>query len=135
MYATLSVYSHYQGKSDIIVRRLLLKAPTNENIITLKLGILKVSQIFNPKRPGRFCNFSKNWIKKFKLSISPQLRVPEKRTIARLKGLVLGFHFGQVNVAPVAARSFIILVCFSGIAAARGLVVTTEFYWDLLRAI
>ena len=51
----------------------------------------------NPKRPGRFCNFSKNWIKNFKLSISPQLRVPEKRTIA------------------------------------RGLVVTTEYHWDLLR--
>ena len=45
--------------------------------------------------------------------LSPQLRVPEKRTIARLKGLVLGFHF----VRP----------------AARGLVVTTEYYWDLLR--
>ena len=51
--------------------------------------------MINPKRPGRFCNFSKNWIKKFKLSISQQL--PEKRTIARLKGLVLGFHFGQVS--------------------------------------
>ena len=29
--------------------------------------------------------------------MSPQLRVPEKRTIARLKGLVLGFHFAQVS--------------------------------------
>ena len=32
-------------------------------------------------------------------SVSPQLRVPEKRTLARLKGLVLGFHFGQ-QVSP-----------------------------------
>ena len=54
-------------------------------------------QLVNPKRPGRFCNFSKNLMKKFELSISPQLRAPEKRTIARLKGLVLGFHFGQVS--------------------------------------
>ena len=39
-------------------------------------------------------------IQKFGLKIlnkSPQLRVQEKRTIARLKGLVLGFHFGQVS--------------------------------------
>ena len=48
--------------------------------------------------PGVFAFFSKNWIKKFKLSVSPQLRVPEKRTIARLKGLILGFHFGQVSL-------------------------------------
>ena len=54
-------------------------------------------QLVDPKRPGRFCNFSKNWIKKFKSSISPQLRVPEKQIIARLKCLVLSFHFGQVS--------------------------------------
>ena len=54
-------------------------------------------QLVNTKRPGRFCNFSKYWIKKIKLSIiklSPQLRLPEKRTRAHLKGVVLGFHFG-----------------------------------------
>ena len=38
-----------------------------------------------------------HWIEKIILSVSPQLRVPEKRTIARLKGLVLGFHFGHVS--------------------------------------
>ena len=52
---------------------------------------------FNPNRPGRFLKFSKNLPKKFQSSISPQLRVPEERTIARLKGLILGFHFGQVS--------------------------------------
>ena len=36
-------------------------------------------------------------MKNFKTSISPQLRVPEVRTTARLKGLVLGFHSGQVS--------------------------------------
>ena len=45
--------------------------------------------MFNPNRPGRFLKFSKNFNKNFKKLISPQLRVPEKRTIARLKGLVL----------------------------------------------
>ena len=84
--------------------------------------------LVNTKRPGRFCIFSKNWIKKFKLSISPQLRVPEKRTIARLKVLILGFHFGHVS--PCRFLFLEILVSFS---AARGLVVTTEYYWDLLR--
>ena len=54
-------------------------------------------QLVNTKRPGRFCNFSKKWIEKIKLSISPQLRLPEKRTIAHLKGVVLGFHFGKVS--------------------------------------
>ena len=47
--------------------------------------------------PGVFAIFQKKWIRKIKLSISPQLRVPEKQTIARLEGLVLGFHFGQVS--------------------------------------
>ena len=44
--------------------------------------------------PGVFANFQKVRLKNFK---SPQLRIPEKRTIARLKGLVLGFHFGRVS--------------------------------------
>ena len=46
---------------------------------------------------GVFANFQKI-LKNFKSSISPQLRVPEKRTVARLKGLVLGFHFGQMRL-------------------------------------
>ena len=50
-----------------------------------------------PKPPGRFRIFPKKWIKKFKSKISSQQRVPEKRTIARLKGLVLGFHFDQMS--------------------------------------
>ena len=54
-------------------------------------------ELFNPNRPGRFLKFSKNLPKNFQSSISPQLRVPEERTIARLKGLILGFHFGQVS--------------------------------------
>ena len=52
---------------------------------------------FNPNRPGRFLKFSKILNKTFKKLISPQLRAPEKQTIARLKGLVLGFHFAQVS--------------------------------------
>ena len=58
--------------------------------------IVKFEQ-FNPNRPGRFLKFSKNLNKNFKKLISPQLRAPEKQTIARLKGLVLGFHFAQVS--------------------------------------
>ena len=52
---------------------------------------------FNPNRPGRFFEIFEKFAKKIQLSISPQLRVPEERTIARLKGLILGFHFGQVS--------------------------------------
>ena len=89
-----------------------------------------------------FCKFSKKTAKKFQSSISPQLRVPEDRTIARLKGLILGFHFGQVS--PVAARAFLqnfsLFFRYRRFAAvpclvrpaARGLVATTEYYWDLL---
>ena len=51
----------------------------------------------NPNRPGRFLKFSKNLNENFKKLISPQLRAPEKQTITRLKGLVLGFHFAQVS--------------------------------------
>ena len=95
-------------------------------------GILIIfNKSVNPNWPGRFCKFSKIRIKNFK-SLSPQLRVPEKRTIARLKGLELGFHFGLVSPcrrAPLPSE----FVSFSGTAAARGLVVTTEYYWDLLR--
>ena len=70
------------------------------------MGVEKVSfdhikrllfQLVNPNRPGRFLKFSKNLNKNFKKLISPQLRAPEKQTIARLKGLVLGFHFAQVS--------------------------------------
>ena len=50
----------------------------------------------------------------------------------RLKGLVLGFHFDQMSPCRRAPSSRI-LVSFSGTAAARGLVVTTEYNWDLLR--
>ena len=89
-----------------------------------------------------FCKFSKKSAKKFQSSISPQLRVPKDRTIARLKGLILGFHFGQVS--PVAARAFLqnfslffryrrfAAVPYFVRPAARGLVVTTENFWDLL---
>ena len=63
-------------------------------------GVLAYTDFFpvlvNPNQPGRFLKFSKSLTKKFK-SISPQLRVPEEQTIARLKGLILGFHFGQVS--------------------------------------
>ena len=62
--------------------------------------------------------FKKSLTKTFESPISAQLRVPEKRTIAPLKGLVLGFRFGQVN---------------NSCRRARGLVVTTEYYWHLLR--
>ena len=46
--------------------------------------------------PGVFANYQK-LIEMFKSSLSLQLRVAEKRTMARLNGLVLGFHFGQVS--------------------------------------
>ena len=46
---------------------------------------------------GVSANFQKNQKMNFISLISPQLRVQEKRTVARLKGLVLGFHFGQVS--------------------------------------
>ena len=76
-----------RGNQTRPVRHTALQEKQLVSITTLHFEIF-----YNPKRPGRFCNFSKNWIKKFKLSIFPQLRVPEKRTIAPLKGLILGFH-------------------------------------------
>ena len=51
---------------------------------------------FNPKRPGRFCNFSKNWIKKLNHQYL-QLGVPEKQTNYSVSGacsnnrILLGF--------------------------------------------
>ena len=62
-----------------------------------KFAATRAWTMVNPNRPGRFLKFSKNLPKKFQSSISPQLRVPEEGTIARLKGLILGFHFGQVS--------------------------------------
>ena len=59
---------------------------------TLETSIIEI----NPNWPGVFANFLQKFCKIFSL-ISPQLRVPEKRTIARLKGLVLGFHFNQLS--------------------------------------
>ena len=56
-------------------------------------------------------------IEKFESSISPQLRVPENRTIARWKGPVLGFHFDPHFARPTEQER----------------VVTTQYYWDLLR--
>ena len=47
--------------------------------------------------PALFAIFRKIGFKKSKSSMSPQLRVPEERIIARLKGLVLGFHLDQVS--------------------------------------
>ena len=96
---------------------------------------------FNPNRHGRFLKFSKNLKKKFKKIISPQLRVPKKRTIARLKGLVLGFHFAQVSSCRRARlQNFSFFFRYRRFAAvplfvrpaARGLVVTTEYYRGLL---
>ena len=55
------------------------------------------TQKYYPLLTRAFCKFSKILIKSFKSLIFPQLRVPEKRAIARLKGLVLGFQFGQVS--------------------------------------
>ena len=61
----------------------------------------KFAKIFNflrfsvPIDLGVFKNFQKNDKKNLKPTISPQLRVPEDRTSARWKGLVLGFHFGS----------------------------------------
>ena len=55
--------------------------------------------------PGRFCKFSKNLNKNFNSIISPQLRISEKRTIARWKGLVLGFNFGQISPCRRAPHS------------------------------
>ena len=57
--------------------------------------------------PGVFANFQKKITEKFKSLISPQL--PEKRTIARLKGLVLGFHFDLMRPcrrAPLPSESY-----------------------------
>ena len=91
---------------------------------TLETSIIEI----NPNWPGVFANFLQKFCKIFSL-ISPQLRVPEKRTIARLKGLVLGFHFNQLSPsrrAPSPSEFVFFLV-------PRGLVVTTEYYWDLLR--
>ena len=52
---------------------------------------------------GVFANFQKKNKKSFLKLKSPQLRVQEKRTKARLKALlVMGFHFARW--APVAAR-------------------------------
>ena len=53
--------------------------------------------MLTPIDPGVFQNFQKKLTKKFQSSISPQLRVPEERTIARSKALILGFHFGQLG--------------------------------------
>ena len=87
----LETNQSYHSKILLIARFLMARFFNSKILrVTKRLAI-------NPKRPGRFCNFSKNWINKIKSSIFPQLRVPEKQTIARLKGLVLGFHFGQVS--------------------------------------
>ena len=71
-------------------------------------------------------------MKKFKSTKSPQLRVPEDRTIARLKILVLGLNFAQVRPCRPASPSPE-FVSFSGTPAGRGLVGTTEYYWGLLQ--
>ena len=63
-------------------------------------------EVLNPNWPRRFCKFSKNLNKNFEKLISPQLRIPEERTIARLKGLVLGFHFAQVSPFFVQKKTF-----------------------------
>ena len=75
-------------------------------------------QLINPNRHGRSSKFSKKVIYKFESWISPQLGVPENRTKARLKGLVLCFHFGQVSLchrAPLPSKVYF----FSGTEATR----------------
>ena len=69
------------------------------NIITKDLNTNQKPSILTPIDLfwAFFLKFSKKLINFFKSSISPQLRVPEERTIARLKGLILGFHFGQMS--------------------------------------
>ena len=79
-----------------------------------------LGSFLNPNGPGHFCKNSKVRIENFKKLISSQLRVPQKRTIARLKGLVLGFHFGQVSPCRRAHRC-------------AGACSNTEYNWELLR--
>ena len=99
-----------------------------ENKLQLvRVAVSHLTDFFKP-------NFQK--IKKIKPLISPQLRVPKIRTIVRLKGLVLGFHFGQVipcrRKPPTRNFSFFPVPPPRGSSALRGLVVTAGYYSGLL---
>ena len=118
----------------------VLKLPFSKNSGSYGNFVLDIFQnydvrvyLINPKRPGRFCNFSKNWIKIIQIiSISTTTRTRETNYSAfEMSGIGLSFWSGE----PLSPRapSFRTLVSFSGTAAARGLVVTTKYYWDLLR--
>ena len=92
--------------------------------------------------PSFFCKFSKNSMKNFKSSISSQLRVPEKMNYSAFESSGIGLSFWPGEPLSPRARSFRILVffryrSFAAIPhfvrpATRRLVVTTEYYWDLL---
>ena len=94
--------------------------------------------MLSPKRLGRFGNFSKNWIKEFQLSIiSTTTRTRETNYSAfERSGIGLSFCSGEpLSPRALSFRSLVFFRYRNNFVrpAARGLEVTTEYYWDLLR--
>ena len=115
------IFSNYQGKSGQRLSVTIISTTTNANPV-------------NPKRPRRFCNFPKKWIKKFESSISTTTLTRETIYSAfERSGIELSFWSGEPLSPRAPSRT---LVSFSVVfvrPAARGLVVTPDYYWDLLR--